>query len=121
MGKRRPHAAVVGARDRVLAFGCGPHHSLTPTHDSPVRVRRPGAARPALPSGKHARCFQEGRPGTARATGRSQDGSPPNPKGGDFVSELTRQRIAEAWVLIRKGGLSARIGTAFLKQHGVIE
>lgn len=37
------------------------------------------------------------------------------------MSELTRQRIAEAWVLIRKGGLSAKIGTAFLKQHGVIE
>ena len=37
------------------------------------------------------------------------------------MSELTRQRIAEAWVLIRKGGLSAKIGTAFLKQHGVID
>lgn len=120
MGKRRPHAAVVGVRHRVLAFGCGPHHSLTPTHDSPIRVRRPGAARPALPSGKHARCFQKVRPGTARATGRSQVGSLPNPKGGDFMSAWKQQRIAEAWALVRKGGLSAKIGTAFLVQHGVI-
>jgi hypothetical protein len=29
-------------------------------------------------------------------------------------------RIAEAWALVGKGGLSAKIGTAFLKQHGAI-
>jgi len=28
-------------------------------------------------------------------------------------------RIAEAWALVRKGGLSAKIGRAFLKQHAV--
>ena len=63
MGKRRPRAAVVEMTDRVLTCGCGPLHSLTPTHDSPVSVRRSGAARPALPSGKHARCFQKVRSG----------------------------------------------------------
>ncbi len=36
------------------------------------------------------------------------------------MSEWTQARIAEAWALIRKGGLSAKIGTAFLKQNGVI-
>lgn len=63
MGKRRPQAAVVAMTDRVLACGCGPLHSVIPTHDSPVSVRRSGAARPALPSRKHARCFQKVRPG----------------------------------------------------------
>lgn len=29
-------------------------------------------------------------------------------------------RIAEAWALIGKGGLSAKIGTAFLKQHAAV-
>jgi hypothetical protein len=29
------------------------------------------------------------------------------------------QRRAEAWALIRKGGFSAKIGRAFLKQHCV--
>jgi hypothetical protein len=37
------------------------------------------------------------------------------------VSAWKQQRIAEAWALVRKGGLSAKIGTAFLVQHGVIE
>jgi hypothetical protein len=36
------------------------------------------------------------------------------------MSAWKQQRIAEAWALIRKGGLSAKIGTAFLKQNGVV-
>lgn len=28
------------------------------------------------------------------------------------------QRRREAWALVRKGGLSAKIGRAFLRQHG---
>ena len=31
-----------------------------------------------------------------------------------------RARRAEAWALVRKGGLSAKIGRAFLRQHGVV-
>ncbi len=34
--------------------------------------------------------------------------------------ELKLARIEEAWALVGKGGLSAKIGTAFLKQHGAI-
>lgn len=34
--------------------------------------------------------------------------------------EILEQRIAEAWALIRKGGLSAKIGRAFLNQHAVL-
>ena len=30
------------------------------------------------------------------------------------------QRKREAYALIRKGGLSAKIGLAFLKQHGAV-
>jgi hypothetical protein len=37
------------------------------------------------------------------------------------MSAWKQQRIAEAWTLVRKGGLSAKIGSAFLVQHGVIE
>ena len=81
MGKRRPQAAVVAVRDRVLAFGCGPHHSLTPTHDSPVSVRRSGAARPALPSGKHARCFQKVRAGRLAPLAESPRGPLPYQNG----------------------------------------
>ncbi len=29
-------------------------------------------------------------------------------------------RRREAWALIRKGGLSAKIGRAFLRQHGIV-
>lgn len=36
------------------------------------------------------------------------------------MDEWKSQRIAEAWALIRKGGLSAKIGSAFLKQNGVV-
>ena len=42
-------------------------------------------------------------------------------KGGEFMSEqILTERRREAWALIRKGGLSAKIARAFLKQHGVI-
>ncbi|GEM_PF-2305966 len=34
--------------------------------------------------------------------------------------EWKHKRIAEAWALVRKGGLSSKIGRAFLHQHGVI-
>ena len=34
--------------------------------------------------------------------------------------ELIEQRKREAYVLIRKGGLSAKIGLAFLKCHGAV-
>jgi hypothetical protein len=33
---------------------------------------------------------------------------------------LIAQRRREAWALVRKGGLSAKIGHAFLMQHGTI-
>jgi hypothetical protein len=29
-------------------------------------------------------------------------------------------RTAEAWALVRKGGLSAKIGRAFLARHGAV-
>ena len=35
-----------------------------------------------------------------------------------MTREIMDQRKAEAFALVRKGGLSARIGLAFLKQHG---
>ena len=35
-----------------------------------------------------------------------------------MTRETLEQRKREAVALIRKGGLSARIGLAFLKQHG---
>lgn len=82
MGKRRPRAAVVEMTDRVLACGCGPLHSVTSTHDSPVSVRRSGAARPALPSGKHARCFQKVRSGRLAPLAESPQGALPYQNGG---------------------------------------
>lgn len=36
------------------------------------------------------------------------------------MTECKQKRIAEAWALVGKGGLSAKIGAAFLKQHGLI-
>lgn len=36
------------------------------------------------------------------------------------MTEWKQKRIAEAWTLVGKGGLSAKIGAAFLKQHGLI-
>lgn len=32
--------------------------------------------------------------------------------------EVIQKRKREAYALVRKGGLSAKIGLAFLKQHG---
>lgn len=37
----------------------------------------------------------------------------------DLDQDWILARCAEAWALVRKGGLSARIGRAFLRQHGV--
>ena len=34
--------------------------------------------------------------------------------------EYIAERRAEAWALLRKGGLSARIARAFLTQHGTV-
>lgn len=34
--------------------------------------------------------------------------------------ELVAKWRTEAWALVRKGGLSAKIGRAFLKQHGAV-
>jgi len=40
------------------------------------------------------------------------------PKGGEHMSQAVfEQRKREAIALVRKGGLSAKIGLAFLKQH----
>lgn len=36
------------------------------------------------------------------------------------MTEWKQKRIAEAWALVGKGALSAKIGAAFLKQHGLI-
>jgi len=34
--------------------------------------------------------------------------------------QLIQERKREAYALVKKGGLSAKIGLAFLKQHGAI-
>lgn len=34
--------------------------------------------------------------------------------------EWLQQRRREAWALVRKGGHSAKIGRAFLRQHGTV-
>ena len=34
--------------------------------------------------------------------------------------QILTERRREAWALIRKGGLSAKIGRAFLIQHGAV-
>lgn len=36
------------------------------------------------------------------------------------MTDWKLKRIAEAWALVAKGGLSAKIGTAFLRQHGLV-
>ena len=36
------------------------------------------------------------------------------------MSEWKAARVKEAWALVRKGGLSGKIGRAFLIQHGAI-
>ena len=36
------------------------------------------------------------------------------------INQWLEARIAEAWALIRKGGHSAKIGHAFLTQHGAM-
>ena len=35
-------------------------------------------------------------------------------------SEWKLTRIAQAWALVRKDGLSGKIGAVFLRQHGVM-
>jgi hypothetical protein len=47
---------------------------------------------------------------TAKATGKEVR----------TTNQWLEQRIAEAWALVRKGGHSAKIGRAFLNQHGVM-